>query len=117
MYQTRLAELVGQDAARVGASYYRLTVAGLLLFASVTPLVLAANPGHSSLGLALVLAALVGGTICGARAVMLSARCGKLASAYLTQQWGRKVEIRAVRVGLSWWRWRIEQERERGRSL
>jgi hypothetical protein len=113
VYQTRLAELVGQDAARVGASYYKLTVAGLLLFASVTPLALAANPGQSSLGLGLVLLALIGGTICGARAVILSVRCGRMASAYLTRQWGRKVEIGGVRVGLSWWRWRIEQERER----
>jgi hypothetical protein len=88
-------------------------VAGLLLFASATPLALATNPGESSLGLGVVILALIGGTICGARAVMLNVRCGRLASAYLTQQWGRKVEIGGVRLGLRWWRWRIQHERER----
>ena len=112
-YRASLAELIGKEAAGVGTSYYKWTVVGLLLIASATPLALVANPGGSGLGLTLILLATCLGILCGVRAVMLSARCGILASAYLTDQWRRPVRVAGVRISLRWWRWRIQQERER----
>ena len=112
-YETRLTDVIGKDAARVATSYYKWTVVGLLLLLSATPLALVVNPGESGLGLAIVLVALLTGILSGIRAIVLSARCGNLASAYLTQKWGRPVRIAGVRISLRWWRWRILRERAR----
>lgn len=108
-YEATLSDLVGADAASVAASYYKWTVAGIVLILAATPLALFTNPGGSPEGLLLVLAALAGGIACGVRAVSMSSRVSWLASNYLTQHYGRTVRIGGARISLRWWRWKIDK--------
>lgn len=103
-YRTRLAELIGADAASAMAGCLRWTLPGLVLIVMCTPLVVLTNPGGSAVGLVAVLAVFIAGCASGMRVVAMNIRGAQLASAYLSSQWQRPVRIAGARLGVSWWR-------------
>ena len=95
------------------ASYYKWVLR--LLFCVLTGVLLAslANPGTSLVALLCVIAAFVLAGVCGGELVIKSNEGGRFASEYLTGEWGHVVRINSVKIGLAWWQWRIDQERQR----
>jgi hypothetical protein len=67
-------------------------------------------PGSSVAGPALVVFLLLFGGGCLVPVVVLAGRSGRLASAHLTGQLGRPVHIRVGKLGIRWWRHRVDQE-------
>jgi hypothetical protein len=114
-YKAKLIPLIGPEAAAAVVSYYKWTLAGIA-FVALGFLDGVAGLATSTFGLLAFVTAFGLAIFCAIRSVWWTSRGGKLVSAYLTEEWGRPVRIAAVKVSLRWWRWRVDQERQRLRQ-
>ena len=112
-YQSKLAPLIGDDAAAAMRSTLAWFLAGLVSLILTVPLSLTVDPGSNGAGLALIGCLFLFGGTCLGRFVVVDARCARLASNYLTTRLGHPVRIGAAKLSIGSWQQRIEREKSR----